>query len=764
MNVMQRPGALLRTREPALTTTPMPTSSPLPRPARNFLEQLVHAQLLDSNAIAPFLQQYLDRLPAFLDLDLLGEALVHSGLLTPYQLNRIRAGTTHGLVLGNYRVRDRLGGGSVGVVFLGEHILLRRKVAIKVVPVDDNFPPAILERFHSEMRVLAEMQHPHVVLAYDAGRLLAPAPNMPALHFLVMELLPGGDLEQYVDRLGPVTVPRACEWMRQAASGLQEAHDRHLIHRDLKPSNMLLTANDQVKLVDFGLARQFTSNRTDPRALLGSLDFMAPEQSIDPSSVGPAADIYGLGATFFWLLTGHPPYPSDASVAKALYSLQFTRPRRIRDLMPELPAELDDLVDKMLARDASARPSSPLALMPVLAKFTTPSAPSWDIDPVTDSSEFTLEELAPITVPDTTWRVLIVGSSPEDGASIRQVLDEVGCHCGDATVGDAAIQALRSESYAVAIIDLGKERDSAFALCERLRSDPPRPHLKLILHGQDNPDAFAEAMLQGADDFLIDPLDMTALAAKVQHALRLKDAQDRADRYAQHLLRINRQLHNSLAARAGDVRKTQDAMLFAMGKLAESRDGETGGHLRRLQQYVGCLARFLQDDPAWKPIVDAAFLTQLERCTPLHDIGKLVLPDHILLKPAALTPDERRIIQQHTIAGSAMLDAIGQEYGESLDFLGTARAIVRHHHERYDGSGYPDRLVGEAIPAAARLVALADVYDALRRKRPHKPALSHARAADMILREMTAAFDPAVLRAFAACHERFQRIFLAVVS
>src|SRR4051812_13226153 len=124
MDVLQRPGATFRSREQNVTTTPLP-ASPLPRPARNFLEQLVHAQLLDSSAINPFLQQYLDRLPAFLDLDLLGDAMVHSGLLTPYQLNRIKAGTTHGLVLGNYRVRERLGGGSVGVVFLGEHILLR---------------------------------------------------------------------------------------------------------------------------------------------------------------------------------------------------------------------------------------------------------------------------------------------------------------------------------------------------------------------------------------------------------------------------------------------------------------------------------------------------------------------------------------------------------------------------------------------------------------------------------------------------------------
>src|SRR5439155_2677727 len=131
-----------------------------------------------------------------------------------------------------------------------------------------------------------------------------PAPRQPALHYLVMELVPGGDLENHVCKHGVAPIARACEWARQAASGLQEAHDHHLIHRDLKPSNLLLTADGQVKLVDFGLARQFHSNLTDPSCLLGSVEFMAPEQSIDPSAVEGKADIYGLGATLFWMITG----------------------------------------------------------------------------------------------------------------------------------------------------------------------------------------------------------------------------------------------------------------------------------------------------------------------------------------------------------------------------------------------------------------------------------------------------------------------------
>src|SRR5262249_12316535 len=146
--------------------------------------------------------------------------------------------------------------------------------------------------------------------------------GLPELVYLVMELVDGGDLEQHVLRDGPCGVARACDYVRQAACGLQAAHDRHLIHRDLKPSNLLLTRYGQVKLVDFGLARQFSSRLTDPRALLGSVEFMAPEQSHDPSAVGRAADVYGLGATLFWLLTGEAPYPSTASVAAALRALQ----------------------------------------------------------------------------------------------------------------------------------------------------------------------------------------------------------------------------------------------------------------------------------------------------------------------------------------------------------------------------------------------------------------------------------------------------------
>jgi response regulator RpfG family c-di-GMP phosphodiesterase len=773
--------AMIPTSVPARTPPPQSRDrSLLPRPAAVFLDQLVRSYLLDRAAVNAFLTQARERLADFPDARTVGEAFVETGHLTEYQLRRILSGDAHGLILGPYRVLDRLGEGGMGVVFLGEHLLLRRRVAIKVVTVDDQFPAEVLERFYSEMRVLADLHHPHIVLAYDAGRLPAPGPNQPALHYLVMELIPGGDLEKHVCRNGPAPIARACEWARQAASGLQEAHDRHLIHRDLKPSNLLLTTDGQVKLVDFGLARQVHSSRTDPRALLGSLEFMPPEQSIDPSTVGPAADVYGLGATLFWLLTGQTPFPQEDNLAKALTALKHDRPRRLRQFLTDAPPELDDLIDRMLNRDPGKRPAAPVAIMPVLARFTTPTALYSESDPATDAAAVAAELFAgmsrgadatplteaPVPPPrDPTWRVLIAGGHPDHRRQVRETLEAVGCKCGEARTGSETLTNLRAEPYGVVLLDSGILKPAATAVCQTLRNSPPRPHLKIILHG-DAPasQAFAEAILNGADDFLAHPLDLTDLAARIQHVFRLKDAQDRADRFGQHLLKINHQLQQTLRARTEDVRSAQDAVLFAMAKMAESRDGETAGHLRRLQQYAAALANQLHDHPTWGPILDEGFRRQIEKCVPLHDIGKLALPDTVLLKPGPLDPDERRVMESHTLVGSTIVETVSREFGAAFADLSVARSLVRHHHERWDGTGYPDRLAGEAIPPTARLAALADVYDALRRKRAHKPAYSHARAVQCILREMAGAFDPVVVRAFDACQDRFQRIFLSIVS
>jgi response regulator RpfG family c-di-GMP phosphodiesterase len=701
---------------------PAPTLADLPPAARALLDEALGLGLIAPAGLQRFLQENADYLAEYTSAEALGSACVEAGVLTAYQLDRLLAGTTHGLVLGNYRVLDRMGGGSICVVFLGEHFLMKRRVAIKVVPVDDNFPPALLERFYAEMRVLADLHHPNIVLAYDAGRLPPPGPDLPALHYLVMEYVAGGDLERHGNENGPLSIAQACDWVRQAACGLQEAHDHHLIHRDVKPSNLLLTPDGRVKVVDFGLARQFTSNLTEPNSLLGSIEFMSPEQSRDPTAVSAQADIYGLGATLFWLLTGELPYPPKRTIAEALRALQHERPRRLRTLRPEAPPELESLIDRMLDRDPSQRPAMPVAVMNALHRFAAPAAPAWEIDDFAARAEAAgaaPSEAAPL---DQTWRVLIVEGDSAGRELTRTSLEALGCLCEEESEPERALIALQEEPYAMLLLDLDLPGADGYALCRRLRESPPRPHLKILaLSAEADHGRMTEAILSGADDFLRKPFDARHLAAKVQHTLRLKDAQDRADLMARHLLLANRQLEHSLRARSQDVRQAHNALLFALAKAAEALEGESVGHHRRLQRYVRRLAEQVADDPAWAEVVNAPFLDQLERCVPLHDIGKIGLPDQVLAKAGPLDTAERKLVESHPLIGAGIVDAIAREYGDSLAFLGMAMVVVRYHHERYDGTGYPDQLAGEVIPAAARLMAVADTYDVVRRRRWHKP-------------------------------------------
>jgi response regulator RpfG family c-di-GMP phosphodiesterase/tRNA A-37 threonylcarbamoyl transferase component Bud32 len=728
----------------------------LPEPASAFLTEALELQLLSPAQVERFLTAAGPHLNDYATAELLGSALVQAGLLTIYQVDRMLAGTTHGLVLGNYRVLERLGAGSMGIVFLAEHALMKRRVALKVLPVDEDCPQAIMERFYSEMRVLADLRHPNIVAALDAGQVPGAGPRMPNLLYLVLELVPGGDLEQWVLERGVVDVAQACTWVRQAAEALQLAHDHHLIHRDIKPSNLLLTEQRQVKVVDFGLVRQFTSRLTDSRSLLGTLEYMAPEQGTDPSAVDGRADIYGLGATLFWLLTGEQPYPSAPSVSEALRALQNTMPRRVRSLNPSVPVELEMLIARMLDKDPGQRPALPITVSNALLPYCAFKLER--LDRSSPNSE---------KVPDVRVRngknALIVEDEHIVRRLFRKVLEPHDIHCDEAADGQSALAALARMRYDLVLLDLNLPDMDGLQICRLLRERPENSNCKIIIvSGRGNHETLARSLPEGADDFIPKPVGVAELEMRVGHALRLKQAQDEADSLAQQLAVTNRQMEDSLLARTGDVRRAQDALLFTMQKMSESRDGETEGHSQRLQRYCGILAETVGSSPKWEGVVNGAFLEQLARCVPLHDIGKIGVPESLLLKPGMLNGDERLLIQTHTVIGDQLLESLGREHGESLGFLGMASAIVRHHHEHFDGRGYPDRLSGDAIPPAARLVALADVYDALRRQRFHKPALTHDDATRIILEESAGQFDPAVLEAFASRQFEFERIYRSI--
>jgi putative two-component system response regulator len=713
--------------------------------------------VLDWLAASLLLEEDWDHLSPEARADLLGSpnreallaGLIKHGLLTEYQACRIEAGKTHGLVLGNYRVLDRLGAGGMGIVFKAENLRMRRPVAIKVLALSHEQDPRLLQRFYAEVRAIAQLQHPNIVAASDDG---------PALHYLVMEYVPGQDLEEYVLAQGPASVAKACDIVHQVASALAEAHRHHLVHRDIKPSNVRLTPEGQAKLLDFGLTRHFRSRLTEPGAILGTLEYIAPEQARDASTVDIRADIYGLGGTLYFLLTGQTPFPEEGSITEDLARRLTQPPPSLRAQQPDLPAELDAVVARMMAIDQERRYQTPQEVMRALLPFLKPELREHLALP---AEAFTAPAGTAAPAAGTrVRRILVTDDEPSIRKYCRYALQADDVQLDEAADGSEALVALRERAYDLVLLDIDMPRLSGRDTLTRLREDPPSPHLKVIMFsGRCSPDEMAQMLQAGADDYLSKPLSMVQLRARVRAALRLKEAQDRSDLLNGHLLAVNTELERGLNARDSDLVQARNALVMALAKLVEHRDSETGAHLQRMQRYSRCLAEEAAGVPSFAEQITPSFIDLLECCVPLHDIGKVGLPDHILLKPGKLTEDERVLMQTHTMIGADTLTEVARQHGFASTFLQMAADIARHHHERFDGTGYPDRLAGSAIPLAARLVALADVYDALRSRRVHKPALSHASALHVMNACSVGQFDPALVQVFQRCAPRFEQIF-----
>jgi response regulator RpfG family c-di-GMP phosphodiesterase len=280
-----------------------------------------------------------------------------------------------------------------------------------------------------------------------------------------------------------------------------------------------------------------------------------------------------------------------------------------------------------------------------------------------------------------------------------------------------------------------------------------------MFSGAASGDELSRIMLAGADDFLTKPFSTVQLRARVKAALRLKDAQDRSDVLNRQLLAINTDLEQTIEARDGELIRARNGLVLALAKLVEHRSAETGSHLLRIQRYCRVLAEEAALLPAFAPIIDGNFIRTLEDCAPLHDIGKSALPDHILNKPGPLDPSERLHMQAHTTIGSDTIREVARRHPFATGFLHMAIDIARSHHERWDGTGYPDRIAGDRIPLSARLIAIADVYDALRSRRVYKPGLSHTTAMMTMTEGSPGHFDPALLEVFRKIADQFDRIF-----
>jgi response regulator RpfG family c-di-GMP phosphodiesterase len=357
-------------------------------------------------------------------------------------------------------------------------------------------------------------------------------------------------------------------------------------------------------------------------------------------------------------------------------------------------------------------------------------------------------------------RLLIVDDEPANRALCRNILETICGQCCEAPDGEAALRAIESQRFDLVLLDIDMPKLNGREVLQRIRERPTTPHLKVIMFsGRVSGDDLAQLMRAGADDFLSKPFTAVQLRERVKAALRLKDAQDREDLGNRRIRAMNRELEKTLTARNSDLVHARNALVLSLAELVTARDSETGGHLRRLQHYCTCLCEAAAETSTFVGQIDAEFISLLECCAPLHDIGKVGIPDVILLKPGRFTPEERKVMETHTVIAAEVLQKVALQHSGALGFLHMAIDVARHHHERYDGLGYPDRLAADQIPLAARVVAIADVYDALRSPRIYKPGMGHAEALDVLLGEV-GHFDPALLEVFRTkCTGEFERLY-----
>ncbi|HEY1186324.1 MAG TPA: HD domain-containing phosphohydrolase, partial [Gemmata sp.] len=335
-----------------------------------------------------------------------------------------------------------------------------------------------------------------------------------------------------------------------------------------------------------------------------------------------------------------------------------------------------------------------------------------------------------------------------------------GLQCDEVGNGPDAVALACTNTYDLVLLDVDLPGFSGEEVLRRLRQRQPTRHLKVVMFsGAASGDELSRILLAGADDFLTKPFSVVQLRARVKAALRLKDAQDRADVLNRELLTVNAELEQSLQARDGELIRARNGLVLALAKIVEHRSAESGKHLIRIQRYCRVLAEAAGAQPRFAGQIDATFIRVLEDAVPLHDIGKAALPDYILNKPGPLDPGERVLMQAHTTIGADTLREVARQHPFATGFLHVAIDIARGHHERWDGTGYPDRLAGEDIPLVARLVAFADVYDALRSRRVYKPGLSHHTAVLTIAEGSNGQFDPGLRDVFLSTAPQFDRIF-----
>ena len=348
--------------------------------------------------------------------------------------------------------------------------------------------------------------------------------------------------------------------------------------------------------------------------------------------------------------------------------------------------------------------------------------------------------------------ILVVDDTP-DNLSLMSGLLKDRYRVKVANNGEKAIKIVQSESQPdLILLDIMMPGLSGYDVCQILKSDPNSRHIPIIfLTAMTGTDDEKKGLELGAVDFITKPVNPPIVMARVATQLQVKAAAD-------FLKDQNAYLETEVAKRTKELAAIQDVTILAMASLAETRDNDTGNHIRRTQYYLQLLANALKTHARFSSFLSDHTIQMLFKSAPLHDIGKVGIPDRILLKPGRFEPHEFEIMKTHCKLGRDAIQHAEDQLGLEVEFLKYAKEIAYGHQEKWDGSGYPEGLAGDDIPISARLMAVADVYDALISRRVYKEGMPHAKAVGIIAEGRGTHFDPDIVDAFMALTDEFQAV------
>jgi CheY-like chemotaxis protein len=543
------------------------------------------------------------------DGEAVAEHLVADGTLTPFQLEAVRDRRFEDLVIGNYQVLDRLGAGGMGTVYKARHRVMKRVVAIKVLSREVGQSPKLVQRFQREVEAVARLSHPNIVMAHDAD-------ESEVGHFLVMEFVDGKDLASTVQGRGPLPIPEAVACILQAARALDYAHGQGIIHRDIKPANLLRDVSGVVKVADLGLAR-FSDTLGKPRdevgaltqagTIMGTVDFMSPEQALGLTDIDHRTDIYSLGCTLYFLVTGQAPYDAPTMMATLLKHREAAIPS-LRATRSEVPPALDVVFQRMLAKKPADRFASmadvvhalealPLVTEPPpqqpakLAALKVAPAPtvvptSQDTEPVPPpaSSRAATERPAagsetiavppahPVSAAGAT--VLLVEPSRSQAVIIRGYLQKLGFqNAPTAPSGEKALELARKSPPRVIISAMHLVDMTGMQLAQKIRAEEPLSSTGFILITSEGDTPESGSLSQESNVIrLHKPFDQEGLSQALALATgssppgsRLKAAEAEASSHMRVLL-----VDDSAAARS-HIRNVLSGL--GLRQIAEAGDG-----------------------------------------------------------------------------------------------------------------------------------------------------------------------------------------------